>query len=250
MPMVTQNMLQELLAESPDPQTSCEQIDMENLLAYIEAEFAERDADQLYPYVRTALNQSPVCQQAYAAMKEFLRQERSEEWRKPPRSPTFDFSYLSASASPSLITVQPWRWWTALGRLIIEFSEEIIQKLHSVQPQPTYTFQRSASAPSEAYRLALESVVEDLNIQVSIQPERQGANSYTLIVETDIPSRGGWPNLTNTQVVLKLDNAVIQTRLTDAFGKAVFDPLADVQLAQLQVEVMPEPPADPGHQSG
>ena len=60
-----------------------------------------------------------------------------------------------------------------------------------------------------------------------------------VIVEVSIPSRGGWPNLADTNVTLKRDDLELETQLTDAFGKAVFEGICTDDLAHLVFEIKP-----------
>lgn len=245
-------MLAELLAAPPASRNSDGQIDREDLLVYIEAELNGRDAAQLYPQVRLALDHSAQWQQEYAELKEFLLLLESDTGRAPPRAPYFDLSYLPAPIQPAPTSYQPVWHWEKLSRLVIEFSTELLQNLQVPRPQPAYVFERSGLTTDGNYQFALENTVEDLNVRINIQRLPQANDHYQLVVETEIPSRGGWPHLANTVVNLKQANAVVQSRLTDAFGKAVFNEVASPLLAQLTVEIVAgqsvQPPAE-GRQS-
>ena len=253
MPMSIENILQEVLADTPVTQISCEQIDLEELLVYIEAELDGRDAVRLYPQVRAALDSSLPCRQEYDEIKAFLRLEQSGELQRPPRAPHLDFSYLSMPApepvQPRLTNVQPLWYWEKLGRLVVEFSEGLRQFLQSPRPQLAYTFERSSQIGKGGYQFVLENILEDLNIRINVQPESQLNDRYQIIVETEIPSRGGWPHWANTTVNLKQAETVVQTRLTDAFGKVVFDAIEATNLPQLKVEIMPGLPEESDRQS-
>jgi hypothetical protein len=252
-----QNILQEVLADPFATRISCEQIDLENFLVYIEAELAGHDAANLHPWVRAALDGSLACRQEYEEIKEFLLLEHSDGWRVPTRAPRLDFSYLPvlepAFTQQPAPSYQPMWYWEQLNRLVIQFSAELLQRLQALTPQPAYTFERSNQSGDGSYQFALDETLEDLNVQINIQRVRQANDHYQIVVETNIPSRGGWPHLANTIVNLKHADAVVQSRLTDAFGKAVFNDIAATLLAQLQVEIIPGPPEgqpEPGRQSG
>jgi hypothetical protein len=59
----------------------------------------------------------------------------------------------------------------------------------------------------------------------------------TVIVKVNIPSRGGWPNLAGTEVMLKRGELELDTQTTDAYGEAVFERIATDDLAHLIFEI-------------
>ena len=255
--MSMQNRVQEVLGVPELTQLADGQINVEDLLVYIETERAGRAAAQLHPQVQSALASSAACRQAYEALKAFLQWEASAVLETPPRPLQLDLSYLPV-ATPAPVVVQPatvlaqlsW-YWAQLGYLVVELSSEILGPLQSLQPQPTYSFARAAQGEANAYHFTLENQLADLNFRLTIEREQPAGDQCQVIVEAEIPSRGGWPNLADTIVNLKQADTVVQSRLTDAFGRAVFPAVALSQLPALQVEVIPGlPPADPDHRSG
>lgn len=250
----TPRMLQELLADPSVTQLSDEQITLEDLLVYVETEVEGQDASRLHPQVQAALDNSPAWRQEYTEIKEFLCLEESDNWRGPTRAPRFDFSYLPAldaegTQSPAT-TYEPSWYWKKVRHLVIEFSAELLESLRAPQPQLAYTFERSNQAPAGRYQFALANTDEGLTIRLNVQCDHQTSDRYQMVVETEIPSRGGWPHLANTTVNLKQADTVVQTRLTDAFGKAVFEAIAATDLAQMQVEIIADEQGDLGRQSG
>lgn len=247
-----QKRLLEVLGEVVITPRSAEPLDMEAVLVYLEAEVAGQDAARLYPQIALALAASSAWQQAYEALKAFLAWEAQGPLAQPPRPPCFDFSYLPAPvAAPAAPLLPDLSWyWAQLGYLVVELSDAVARALQPAQPQLAHSFTRAAQGEANAYHFTLENQLADLNLRLTIEREQPVGDQCQVIVEAEIPSRGGWPNLADTIVNLKQADTVVQSHLTDAFGRAVFSAVAISQLPMLQVEVIPGlPPADPDHRS-
>lgn len=99
---------------------------------------------------------------------------------------------------------------------------------------------KSAEAGGETRELKVpEAAAPDLQVTVTCQPIPGSAELCTLTVQTDIPSRGGWPYLQGTRVALQRDGEVLEEQETDAFGKVVFEHVAVASLSELAVVVTP-----------
>lgn len=250
-----QNRLLEVLGTAAATLPSAEQIDVEGLVVYLEAELAGQDAARLYPQTAQALAGSGVWRQEYAALKAFLTWSADTVLVQPPRPPRLDFSYLPASTpvaepAPAVATEFSW-YWAPLGYLVVDLSAAVQRLLQPPQQQPVYSFRRASQGEQNVVYFALENQLADLNLRLIIEREPAAGDQCQVIVEAEIPSRGGWPNLADTIVNLKQADTVVQSRLTDDFGKAVFADVALTQLPALQVEVIPGlPPVDPDHRSG
>lgn len=245
--------MREVLGDAATTAFPAERPDVEALLVYIEAELAGRDAACAYPQTALALSRSAVWQQEYASLKPFLVWEAQGPLAQPPRPPRFDFSYLPAPApvstsTPPLLPDLSW-YWAQLGYLVVDLSDAVMRALQPAQPQPAQSFTRAAQGAKNVYHFTLENQLADLNFRLTIEREQPVGDQCQVIVDAEIPSRGGWPNLADTIVNLKESDTVVQSRLTDAFGRAVFPAVAVSQLPTLQVEVIPGlPPTDPDHQ--
>jgi hypothetical protein len=245
--------MQELLGDAAAPDLSAEQLDWETLLVYLEAELAGRHAAQAHPQVVLALADSALWRQAYAALKEFLAWEAQGPLAQPPRPPRFDFSYLPAPTpvaepTPALQPQLSW-YWAQLGYLVVDLSAAVQRLLQPPPLQPAYSFVRAGQGEQNEVHFSLENQLADLNLRLTIAREPATGDQCQVMVEAEIPSRGGWPNLADTIVNLKQADMVVQSCLTDAFGKALFPAVAISQLPTLQVEVIPGlPPADRGLQ--
>jgi hypothetical protein len=244
-----QNRLLEVLGAADAAPFPAEQIDIEGLVVYLEAELAGQDAARLYPQTAQALTSSAAWRQEYAALKDFLTWEVHTPFVQPPRPPCFDFSYLPMVESATAVVTEPSWYWAPLGYLVVDLSNAVQRLLQPPQQQPAYSFIRAGQGEENAIHFALENQLADLNLRLTIEREPATSDGCQVIVEAEIPSRGGWPNLADTIVNLKQADTVVQSRLTDDFGKAVFPAVALIQMAGLKVEVIPGlPPTDPDHQ--
>ena len=253
MSRLNQKRMQEVLGEATAPDLSAVQLDREALLVYIEAELAGHRAAQVHPQVALALADSALWRQEYVALKEFLAWEAQGPLAQPPRPPRFDFSYLPAPtpvAEPTTALQPQLSWyWAQLGYLVVDLSAAVQRLLQLPQLQPDHSFIRAGQGEQTEVRFTLENQLVDLNLRLTIAREPATGDQCQVMVEAEIPSRGGWPNLADTIVNLKQADTVVQSCLTDAFGKALFPAVALSQLPTLQVEVIPGlPPADRGLQ--
>jgi len=127
-----------------------------------------------------------------------------------------------------------------LGHLIITLSNELLQTLQPRPLQPDYALTRAAPDPQTRYQLTLRDEIDDLQTTVTIRETKTNPEQVIVSVEVDIPSRGGWPDLAEIDVTLKLDERIIAQQSTDAFGKAVFPNLNANILPQLTIEIAPD----------
>lgn len=87
--------------------------------------------------------------------------------------------------------------------------------------------------------LVLSEAGDDLEVIISAEAMHGQADQVTLVVEVRVPSRGGWPNLAGSSVTLHRGDALVETQVTDASGKAVFDNLSPDELELLNFEISP-----------
>jgi hypothetical protein len=180
--------------------------------------------------LRAHLTLCPHCQTEFDRFVEFLAQE--------------------ASPSPVVEEVswnqeQDFKWRLGkAGQVIIHFiSETLPQKFSNLlQPlQPAYaTAMRGAEQSARVLgHLSLVGAGQDLEVTITAEPKRDDSTACTLIVEVNIPSRGGWPHLANTEVMLKRNDTTLAARVTDAFGKAIFEEIALDELPLFAFELTP-----------
>lgn len=231
------SILQSLLDETAFPTADCRAC-QDLLSAYVDAELNGSDAASAFPTVHEHLAGCTTCGPIYAELKALLALEQSEELVMPPVAATFDFSYLPQPAtmpeSEPQPSGQPWRL-DALGRLIIQFSADLLRSLQGPSLQPGY-LKGDASQP---LTYALTGTVADLDVRISAEPARRNPDRYDVEVDVDIPSRGGWPNLAGSVVVLLVQSEEFDRQETDAFGKALFENVPADALPGVAIVVEP-----------
>jgi len=213
----------------------------ELLPEYLQAEIDGRAHKAKWHVVAFHLETCPHCSEAYAALVDLMGLAYGERGTEPPHYPTPDLPFLKVEQSaPSQPLMVDWQL-DRLGSLIIRFSAELVRALQSPAYRPAYAAAGLKSARSRRIlcQLSLKEAVEDLEVTVTFEEERDTPASCTVIVEVDIPSRGGWPNLAGTRVTLKRGEEELETQWTDAFGKAVFAGIAGDDLPHLVFEITP-----------
>ena len=75
-------------------------------------------------------------------------------------------------------------------------------------------------------------------MRISAEAQRRDPQLLTLEVAVDIPSRGGWPNLAGSAVILRRGpDELIDEQETDAFGKVTFEDVRVEDLPLLVFEI-------------
>lgn len=208
---------------------------------YLQAEAEGQAHKARWRSVAFHLETCPHCLAEYVALSDLLELAHGERGGEPPHYPVPDLSFLHREPGrPPQPTSIPWRL-DELGRLIIEFSARLLRALQLPAYQPAYATARLKSDKSSRVlcQFALKEAVEDLEVEITAEERRDDPTHCTVIVEVNVPSRGGWPNLADTEVTLKRDERELETQLTDAFGKAVFEGIATDDLAHLVFEIRP-----------
>lgn len=205
------------------------------LPGYVEAELDGRDPTSLFPDLPAHLAACSDCQQAYEELRGLLQMERQGQWEQPPLSARFDFSYLP---SQGLAATPPARFWRLdeLGRLVIQLSDAVLRSLQPPVLQPAYL--KSAPTPV-VFELPLTEVGPDLKVALSARQQRGRSEVVGLTIDVDVPSRGGWPNLTGIVVSVSRGAEMIATRQTDPFGQALVEGLPAEALPELTIAIEP-----------
>jgi hypothetical protein len=228
------HLVQALSIEEEDRLTCrvCEEL----LPEYLQAEMVEEAGEARWRHVTLHLKTCPSCSEAYATLSDLMELGFGEEGEEPPYYPVPDLSFLPKKEPPPIL----WHL-DELGRLIIEFSADLLRALQPPAYQPAYAPVRAKSDQSRKTlcQISLKEAVEDLEVTITAEEAREDTVYCTVMVEVDIPSRGGWPNLADTEVTIKRSESEPETYLTDAFGKAVFTGIATDELAHLIFEINP-----------
>ena len=246
----TRAILEAVFDEAPlaEPCQACQA----GLAAYVDAELAGQPAAGLFPAVSEHLTTCAACRLELAELRSLLELERQGRLEQPPVPGEFDFGYLQigpfAEERSNLdigdSQIGPfaeersnrsggWRM-NALGRLVIQFSADLLSALQPPTLQPGYL---KGSAPS-SLSYDLTDQIEDLNVRIHVEASRRDPQTATLEVEVDIPSHGGWPNLAGSAVILgRGPDELIDEQETDAFGKVTFEDVRVEDLPLLIFEI-------------
>jgi hypothetical protein len=205
---------------------------------YLQAEAEGWTHERRWRPVAFHLETCPHCSAEYATLSDLIELAYGERGEEPPHYPTPDLSFLR----PEPFKI-PWRLDELVGCLIIEFSAELLRALQSPAYKPAYARAglKSEKSSRTLCKLSLKEAVEDLEVAITAEETRDDPSRCIVIVEVNIPSRGGWPHLADTEVVLKRDKRELETQRTDAFGEAVFEGIATNDLAHLVFEITPCP---------
>lgn len=218
------------LATSETDRLTCGQC-QDQLPGYLYATQTEQaDRAQWRPVV-LHLATCPHCADVYAELSALHALAESARGAEPVAYAAPQLAFLQKKRART--TRRPWRL-DRLGRLVIAFSAEL---LGALQPAPQPGFAGASVKANEAsrvlYSYTLNDAVEDLELTISAEEQRDDADRCTVTVQVHIPSRGGWPNLGGVIVTLKRGRQELATQTTDAFGNAVFAGIALADLPRL-----------------
>lgn len=231
-------LVQALMAREEDRLTCRER--QELLPEYLQAELEGRAREERWRPIALHLEACSQCAAVYAALHDLAALAERRRGTEPSHYPTPDLSFLEAgrATSPALPRI-PWR--LEAGRLIIEFTAELVCALQSPVRRAAYASAGLKSARSRRilYRFSLKEAVENLEVTVTAEERRDDPARCTVIVEVDVPSKGGWPNLAGTRVMLRRGQEELETQWTDAFGEAVFEGIYTDDSPNLVFEITP-----------
>lgn len=210
----------------------------ELLYAYIEAELDELNAALMFPEVHRDLTSSSTFREAYSELRELLTMERENRLVEPPIMPSFDFSYLKQQPAPASLLENSWNL-DRVGRIVIEFTSELLQSIRPLDLQTALVKSAQGGNEDKMYHYVLKDQVDDLNIEIGVKPDQTDPRQCYVAAWVGIPSREGWPNWKNSRVEMKMGQEILQSQMTDAFGRVLFDPVDLANLPRLTFEVTP-----------
>lgn len=230
--------LMQALRTGEEDQLNCQEC-KEQLPYYFQAE-RDGEADQArWRGVAYHLETCLYCATSYAELSDLVAFGQRERGVEPTSYQPPDLSFLSpGKVGPSQRPKVPWRL-DDLGRLIIEFSAEL---LHAFQPpayRPAYT--RPGLKADRSSRVLchvpLHEAIDDLEVTITAEETEENPAQCIVTVEVIFPSQDGWPYLTDTEVTIKRGELMLETQTIDAFGQAVFEGIATDELAHLVLEI-------------
>jgi predicted SprT family Zn-dependent metalloprotease len=231
-------LVRALTADEEDLMTCQECQDL--LPEYLQAEAEGQTDEAQWHLMALHLETCPHCSAEYATLSELLELAHGERGEEPSRYPVPDLSFLRRAKNrpPQPVSI-PWRL-NELGHLIIEFSAEVLRAFQLPAYQPAYAVAGlKAKSPRTLCRISMKEAVEDTEVTITAEETRDDPTRCMVTVRVNIPSRGGWPNLAGTEVILKRDELQLDTQTADAYGEAVFEGIATDDLAHLVFEIVP-----------
>ena len=203
------------------------------LPTYLQAESAGNVPGPRWQAITLHLKTCPHCSDAYATLSELTAFAFGEKGSEPPRYPAPNLPFMTQDHQ------QPWRL-DDLGRLIIQFSADLIASWQPSAPTTAATGLRSEQSTQMLGQYSLKTSDVDFEVTLTAETEPNAPTQCKIITEVNIPSRGGWPNLADTEVVLKRNAEELSRQMTDAFGKAIFTDVAVDDLPALVFEIVPD----------
>ena len=223
--------------EREDQLTDQECIDL--LPDYYQADLEGQAGEPRWRAVALHLESCPYCSTAYALLSDLIDLAIGERGVEPPDYPEPDLSFLWAASTEAPQTTS--RAWglDELGRLILEFSTELVSAWQL--PAQAMAGLKSEGAEKVLGQARWEREGVDLEVEIIAKTQPDEPSRCTIMVEANIPSRGGWPNLADTKVTLKRrDKTELDMQLTNAFGQALFEGVDVDDLPELVFQVIPE----------
>ena len=183
-------LVQALMTREEDRLTcrECQEL----LPEYLQAELEGRAHEERWRPIALHLEACSQCAAVYAALHDLAALAEGRRGTEPPHYPTPDLSFLEAgrATSPALPRI-PWR--LEAGRLIIEFTAELVYALQSPVRRAAYASAGLKSARSRRilYRFSLKEAVENLEVTVTAEEvpavtygESKGVDSSSAWIES------------------------------------------------------------------
>lgn len=219
--------LARVLLDRPAPAACAACLD--TLEAYVDGQLAGQPAAALFPRVAAHLDACVDCSIAYAMLYDLRLQ--GANLPEPPAIPAPDLGFLPG-ARPSLAQAARAALSAQGGRLRLAFSHVLLELAAPASP----ALAMRGGAPAPVFEITIEAPapgVEQLQVIGYAQPD----GLVSVRVRLRLPGRD-WPDLAGAEVSLALEHSRRQA-LTDAWGEAVFENVAQAEVAGMRLEVAP-----------
>jgi hypothetical protein len=182
------------------------------------------------------LDRCPDCQVELNRLIEFLAQE----------SPVAVSVSAEEAANWAQANGFEWRHLKKTGQVFIRLMAERLDAAltnlqQGLQPPGSQVALGGLRGKSDQrlLELALREGPEDFEAVITVDTNWRDPRHCTVMVEVNIPSRGGWPYLHGTEVALKQAEVDIARQTTNAFGRTVFEGIAIADLMKFSFEITP-----------
>lgn len=231
------HLVQALTSDEEDQLTCQECQDL--LPGYVRAEANGQARQSQWHLVMLHLQTCPHCAEAHGSLADLIALADGERGLEPPEYPVPELSFLRDNKDEPPYPLEiPWHI-NRLGTMVVEFSAELIHMLQTPPYKPAYApGLKTAGEQRVLCQLSLKEA-KDLEVTVTVEEQQDDPVHCTIIIEVNIPSKEGWPNLAGSKVVLKRGQELLETQWTDAFGKAIFERVRTKDLPHLVFEITP-----------
>ncbi|MEZ4866490.1 MAG: hypothetical protein R3C14_34545 [Caldilineaceae bacterium] len=226
------SLLQGLMSDQEDTLTCAE---AQRLFPeYVEAALLSIGTDIRWQPLQLHLLTCPQCAELMLELHQWTVEayQLDSHWQTMPVLEAVTATAAHAISTP-LAEVR-WRI-DELGALFIEFSRSLLNTF----PAPVAIGLKGESSRKVLCRVDLQEVFPDLTVSILAQEAPQDPAHCELLIDVDVPSRGGWPNLAGIEVVVRRGDQLLASHLTDAYGKTVVAGIRTADLAQLTLQVQP-----------
>jgi len=221
------------MLQSQPTEADCQQC-VEQLAAYVEAQFEGSNYQMAFPHVAQHLDSCVICAEAYAQMYELVLADRNDRLPEPSYIPQPDLSFLT----------QPPLLWAALQSALQQTQTHISLQLDAtlvalLSPQPSLTMTRAgddAQFGEQILTLTSDQIpVTDLPFSLAAYADKE--NQELCLVEITVEPPGlSWPDLGGSEVHLSYNDGV-KTGTTDDWGTAVFANIPRTELENLHLDI-------------
>ena len=171
----------------------------------------------------------PHCTTQYAELLSLTEMAYAGEFKGPSRYPTPDLAFLPERSFSTHVD--------AVGRLVVDFYEGLLQALNPPAAQPALVTVRDRDTRvTEIGSLSVEDEDSALRVNITVYAEPDNPDRCRIVAEVQIAGRG-WPDLAGTQVVMHTTGEEPQHKETDPFGKAYFEDVPLKSLEQASFEI-------------
>lgn len=211
----------------------CEEL----LPEYFQADKEGRTGEARWQSLTRHLDVCPACRAAYAVLVDLIALAGNEEETSFTTDLEPDLSFLDEKQSEPTGSTSSWQL-DRLGRLIIDFSVELLRSWQIASPSPVGL--KDDQLINTLYQGSITEVNADVAVTITVEARREDSQHCNLLVEVNILSRGGWPHLGGTEVILKQYDTVLEIQQTDSFGQVLFEAVPAGALPQLRLEITPD----------
>ena len=190
------------------------------------------------------LKTCPSCAAQYEMLVELETAALTVDNVEPVDFPVPNLALLSGAPQrndeaqkPQSIPKSEWQW--NAKELFVNFTE-ILQDVVPQFQVAEAGVRRANREPVAQYQFTI-SEIDEFSVVFTVVEDIDNSNQYMLTVHVDVAEKSAALALTETEVVLKIKETVVDTQLTDGLGDALFR-VTKSDLDGLRIEITPDIP--------